>query len=80
MNLRAVMRKLQTALSVKGRHIRINQFQKYSERADRMVTRYVVQETMRCDDGVTRLITHIETYGVADVVKKLAEIYGEINT
>lgn len=75
-SLRQTAYKLQTALCQKGRHIKINQFQKYSEKAGRMVTKFVMQETKKNDGGKTESVTILETYQLADIVKKLAAIYG----
>lgn len=72
-NLRRTAFKLQTALCQKGRHIKINQRQTYSERQERMVTKYVLQETRKTDG---RTVTILETYQMAEVVKKLAALYG----
>lgn len=75
-SLRQTANKLQTALCQKGRHIKINQFQSYSERAGRMVTKFVLQETRETPTGKRKAVTILETYQLADVVKKLAAIYG----
>ena len=79
MNLKAIARKLQTALCQKGRFIKINQFQNYSPRAERMVTKFVVTEKKRDAKGRNKDFVILETYQMADVVKKLAEIYQEPN-
>ena len=75
-SLRQLSHKLQTALCRKGRHIKINQFQSYSEKAGRMVTKFVLQETKPNEAGKVKTVTFLETYQLADVVKKLAAIYG----
>lgn len=75
-SLRQLSTKLQTALCQKGRHIKVNQFQSYSEKAGRMVTKFVLQETKQNDAGKVTTVTHLETYQLAEVVKKLAAIYG----
>lgn len=83
MNLRRLANKLQTALCQKGRHIRINQYQSYSERSERMVTKFVLTEKRMTDTGAMKSVTILETYQMADVVKTLAELYGgadEANT
>lgn len=64
------------ALCQKGRHIKINQFQSYSEKAGRMVTKFVLQETKKLETGNMTTVTVLETYQLAEVVKKLAAIYG----
>lgn len=79
MNLRRLANKLQTALCQKGRHIRINQYQSYSQRAERMVTKFVLNERIILGNGKPKTITILETYRMADVVKTLAEMYGEAN-
>lgn len=75
-SMRQLAHKLQTALCQKGRHIKVNQFQSYSEKAGRMVTKFVLQETRKNDAGKVKTVTHLETYQMAEVVKKLAAIYG----
>lgn len=72
MNMRFMAYKLQYALSQRGEHYKINQLQSYSMRHDRMVTKYVVEKIV---PGETRGERVLETYSMADVVKKLAEIY-----
>lgn len=74
-SLRVLTRKLQTALCQQGRYIKINQKQTYSERAERIVTKYVLQETRTLPTGKRKAVTILETYQFADVVKKLAAIY-----
>lgn len=73
--LKSIVYKLQTALCQQGRYIKINQHQSYSERQGRMVTKYVLQETMELPNGKRKSETILETYQLADVVKKLAAIY-----
>lgn len=75
-SLRVLARKLQTALCQQGRYIKINQRQTYSERAERMVTKYMLQETRETDTGKRKTVTILETYQLADVVKELAALYG----
>ncbi len=67
MNLRRTMYKLQTALNMRGRRVKINQFQSWSELQKRMVTKFVIIE-----DGETVL----ETYQTAEAVKTLAGLLG----
>ena len=76
MNLRRMAHKLQTALYQRGRYIKINQMQAYSQKAKRMVTKYVVIETVPLADGGRKNTTLLETYQLADVVKTLAGLYG----
>lgn len=77
MNIKKLAYKLQTALCQKGRYIRINQFQSYSEKAERMVTKYVLTENRTMESGKRKNVTILETYKMADIVKTLAELYGE---
>lgn len=67
MNARRLMYKLQTALCAQGIRVRINLRQHWSEKAQRMITRYVVVN----DDSHD---TIIETYQAVEVVKALAEL------
>ena len=76
MNLKRLAYKLQTALCQKGRYIRINQFQSYSEKVERMVTKYVLTEKRTLENGKRKNVTILETYQMADIVKTLAEMYG----
>lgn len=76
MNLHATARKLQTALALKGRYIKINQLQSYSERAERMVTKFVLFEK-RNVEGKEKNVTICSTYSMADVVKTLAAILND---
>lgn len=74
-SLRALAYKLQTALMCKGIKIKINQMQAYSEKRDRMVTKYVVYEYR--PDEKPKNFTLLETYQIADVVKLLASRYSD---
>lgn len=67
-NMRALLRKLQTAHAARGRKIFINQFQNYSEKARRMVTKYVLSEKK---NGETVRI--FETWKIHEAVKFLAD-------
>ncbi len=73
MNLHATARKLQTALAARGRYIKINQFQSYSERAERMVTKFVVCEKREVE-GKEKDVAICSSYQLADVVKALATL------
>lgn len=73
-SLRQLSIKLQTALCQKGWHIKINQFQSYSEKAERMVTKFVLQETKQNNAGKVKTATPLETYQLAEIVKRLAAI------
>lgn len=74
--LRQIVNKLQTALCQRGRYIKVNQYQTYSPKAGRMVTKYSVQETQELPNGKKKAVIILETYQQADVVKELARIYG----
>lgn len=81
MNLRRTANKLQTALCMKGRYIKINQYQSYSPKAERMVTKFVLTEKRTiesCGIKKEKNVTILETYSMADVVKRLARIYGDM--
>lgn len=67
-NLRALVSKLQTALTMRGRYIFVNQNQYYSNNAGRMVTRYMLMERINGKKPVKLF----ETYQLVDVVKYLA--------
>lgn len=71
--LRQLAKKLQTALFQKGRYIKVNQQQIYSEKSQKMLTKYILQENRK-----QHTVTLLESYRMEDVVKKLAELYGEI--
>lgn len=74
-SLRALAFKLQTALMCKDIKIKINQMQAYSEKMNRMVTKYVVYEYR--PDEKPKNVTLLETYQIADVVKLLASRYSD---
>ena len=74
-SLRALAHKLQTALLYNGIKIKINQMQTYSEKNDRMVTKYMVYEYRH--DEKPKNVTLLETYQIADVVKLLARLYSD---
>ena len=75
MNVRRMMNKLVLAINLRGRRVKINQVQKYSERCGRMVTKYMVYEYR--PDEKPKNVTLLETYQIADVVKLLAGIYSD---
>lgn len=73
MNIRRLMYKLQTALCVRGTKIKINQRQTWSEKSERMVTKYVIlKETFDKRQQRMKYETVLESYQAADVVKYLA--------
>lgn len=80
MNFKSLSVKLQTALCQKKRYVRINTFQSYSESAERMVTKYVLQEKQRDMQGKETIITLFSSYQMADVVKELAKLYRETDS
>lgn len=75
MNMKRLMFKLQTALCMRGTKIRINQRQVWSEKRERMVTKYVIQKEI-FDKKLNRMKydTILETYQTADAVKLLADL------
>lgn len=74
MNIRTTAYKLQKALLVQGRKIKINQMQAYSPKAEKMITKYVVIESKELKSRVKNE-TLLETYSMVDVVKLLAGLY-----
>lgn len=73
MNIRRLMYKLQTALCMRGTRIKINQRQTWSEKSERMVTKYVIlKETFDKRQQRMKYETVLESYQAADVVKYLA--------
>lgn len=79
MNLRRLANKLQTALTMNGRFIKINQYQNYSPKAERMVTKYVLVEKKPVK-GKQKDFVILETYQMAEVVKQLAEMLHDTET
>lgn len=77
MNLRRTANKLQLALCQKGKYIKINQYQSYSEKSERMVTKFVLTEKRKTPTGKLKNFTILETYQMAEVVKELARMYGD---
>ncbi len=73
MNMQKLARRLQTALCARGRHIKINQFQHYSDRRGRMVTKYVLSEKKLMKNGKQCSVEILSTYQMSEVVKMLAE-------
>ena len=63
MNIKKTMYKLQTALNLQGRQIKINQLQSWSPLQKRMVTKFVIVENGK---------TILESYKPVDVVQALA--------
>lgn len=77
MNIKRLAYKLQTALIQKGRYIKINQYQTYSERAERMVTKYVLLERRMNSVGKMKDFVIMESYQMAEIVKRLAEMLND---
>ena len=71
--LKSIANKLQKALTMNGRYITINQNQFYSEKLEKMCTKYVLKEKMEID-GKTKDMTLLETFRMVDVVNFLADL------
>ena len=71
--LKSIANKLQKALTINGRYITINQNQFYSEKLEKMCTKYVLKEKMEIDDK-TQNVTLLETFRMVDVVNFLADL------
>jgi two-component SAPR family response regulator len=75
MNIRTTVYKLQKALLMQGRKIKINQIQAYSQKVGKMITKYIVIESRELEDGRTKNETLLETYSMVDIAKLLALLY-----
>ena len=71
--LKSIANKLQKALTLNGRYITINQNQFYSEKLEKMCTKYVLKEKVEID-GKMKDTTLIETFRMVDVVNFLADL------
>ena len=71
--LKSIANKLQKALTLSGRYITINQNQLYSEKLEKMCTKYVLKEKMEIDEKVQN-VTLLETFRLVDVVNFLADL------
>ena len=71
--LKSIANKLQKALTLNGRYITINQNQFYSEKLEKMCTKYVLKEKMEIDDKMQN-VTLLETFRMVDVVNFLADL------
>ena len=71
--LKSIANKLQKALTMNGRYITINQNQFYSEKLEKMCTKYVLKEKMEIDDKMKDM-TLLETFRMVDVVNFLADL------
>lgn len=76
MNLYQTAKRLQTALCLQGRHIRINQIQYYSEKAEKMCTIYKVLESVLNDEEMKKeTVEYCSSSSMVDVVKTLHALY-----
>lgn len=73
MNLFALARKLQRALILQGRPIKINQTQVWIEDTKRMATKYIVKE-QKTVKGKKKDEILMDSYKLAEVVKFLADL------
>ena len=71
--LKSIANKLQKALTMNGRYIAINQNQFYSEKLEKMCTKYVLKEKIEIDDKAQN-VTLLETFRMVDVVNFLADL------
>lgn len=71
--LKSIANKLQKALTMNGRYITINQNQFYSDKLEKMCTKYVLKEKMEIDDQMQN-VTLLETFRMVDVVNFLADL------
>ena len=70
--LKSIANKLQKALAMNGRYITINQNQFYSEKLEKMCTKYVLKEKIEIDK--VQNVTLLETFRMVDVVNFLADL------
>ena len=71
--LKSIANKLQKALTLNGRYITINQNQFYSDKLEKMCTKYVLKEKMEIDDNIQN-VTLLETFRMVEVVNFLADL------
>lgn len=71
--LKSIANKIQKALTMNGRYITINQNQFYSEKLEKMCTKYVLKEKVEID-GETKNVTLLETFRMVDVVNFLSDL------
>ena len=71
--LKSIANKLEKALTMNGRYITINQNHFYSEKLEKMCTKYVLKEKMEIDDKMQN-VTLLETFRLVDVVNFLADL------
>ena len=75
MNMRFLATRLQTALCYAGRRVKIDQKQIWSDKTQRMVTKYLLLEEIKTDEG-RKNVTILETYKLSEIVKTMAAMYG----
>lgn len=73
MNLFALARKLQRALILQGRPIKINQTQVWIEDTKRMATKYTVKEQKNVKGKIKDEVL-MDSYNLAEVVRFLADL------
>lgn len=71
--MKSIANKLQKALTMNGRYITINQNQFYSDKLEKMCTKYVLKEKLEIDDKMQN-VTLLETFRMVDVVNFLADL------
>lgn len=71
-NLRRIASKLQMAHAMRGRPFFLNQYQSYSEKTGRMVTKFVLTEP----NARGKRTTVCESWQLADIVTFLADALG----
>ena len=71
--LKSIANKLQKALTMNGRYITINQNQFYSDKLEKMCTKYVLKEKMEIADKMQN-VTLLETFRMVDVVNFLSDL------
>lgn len=76
MNLKSIAYKLQKALCLRGRYIRINQVQFYSSELRKMSTKFILKEKIFDEEGKEKDFTLLETFKLIEVVNFLAEQLG----
>lgn len=78
MNARRMMNKLVLAINLRGRRVKINQVQKYSERCGRMMTKYVLmEERLQPKTGKRRYVSVLESGQAVEVVQALAKMLND---
>lgn len=76
MNINKIISRIQTALLAKGRKIRIDRMQYYSEKTERMASIYKVRESMYDEDeGKNVTLEHCSSPKQIDVLQTLLTLY-----